>query len=756
MPKAPYAESDLDTDGGQVVEFEETGNTLEDVWDRALTRFDAVAMPQQELRAQSLEARRFVTIPGAMWEGPWGYQWENAPRPEVDKITKSLEKIELDYRENRLTVDFVPADDTADEDTAEMLDGMHRADSYHFKAQQGRDNAFQEAIRGGFGAYRLLTDYADPYDPSSDAQRINPAMSIVDADQSVYFYGGILYDKSDAEAAFVITRDLRAIAEQKWGADNCVAWPLTNWKFAWDWYTPDVVATAEYYEVEDKKDKLIILSNPLTEEEQRFFQSEIEPSDIADLVAQGWEKTTRTFKRKRIHKYILNGTKVLKDCGYIAGDSIPIVPVYGRRDWVDNMERWRGHVGKKMDRQRIYNASVAKVVETQALAPYPVPILYAEQLAGSVQDGDGATISLAEHWAQGNIARTPFRIILPMYNPDGTLAVNGPIGNIEPPQVQPGTAALLQITSADLTDDDQNADEVRANVSADAMDIAAARVDAKSGIYLDNMRQSIQREAEIYLGMAREIYYEPGRKVETLTMDGKDGMSTLAEPVMDKNKVFRIRNDLTRGRYKVVADVQESTTTKRQKAVRESLQIAEVATKAGDQALSQAAILTAVMNQDGEGMQDMQAFARNRAIGIGLVKPTPEEQAQLAQEAEKQQEPSAADKALAAQADELASKALVNQSSVKVNEAKAVETLANAQLKTAQAEAVGGPVSEPETPTGLHSVEVEEKLASAELKRAQAENIRHEIPMKRARTAHEIDIQRRQQGLAEREPRGEA
>ena len=60
------------------------------IHERALRRFDTVAVPQQELRAQSLEARRFVTIPGAMWEGLWGEQFENSPRPEVDKLTKAL------------------------------------------------------------------------------------------------------------------------------------------------------------------------------------------------------------------------------------------------------------------------------------------------------------------------------------------------------------------------------------------------------------------------------------------------------------------------------------------------------------------------------------------------------------------------------------------------------------------------------------------------------------------------------------------
>jgi hypothetical protein len=62
---------------------------------------------------------------------------------------------------------------------------------------------------------------------------------------------------------------------------------------------------------------------------------------------------------------------------------------------------------------------------------------------------------------------------------------------------------VLQIARTDLTEDQQDgADEAKANTSADALEVRGNPVDAKSGIYLDNMRQSVQREGEIYLSMA--------------------------------------------------------------------------------------------------------------------------------------------------------------------------------------------------------------------------------------------------------------
>jgi hypothetical protein len=593
---------------------------------RALKRFDAASQPQMEIRAHAILCRRFISIPGAMWEGPWGDQFENSIRVEIDKLSKGVDKIVTDYRENRIVPDFRPSGGSSDQDTASTLDGIHRADSYHFKAQQARDNAFEEAAAGGFGAYRLANDYADPSDKESDAQRINPGLIIVDADQRVFFDpNSKLYDKSDARYAFVLTADSRDAFEEDHG-DCASDWPDNRLTVAYDWFTPDVVVKAEYYEVETKRENLLIFRHLLSDEEQRHWESEIDKDEIAELEAQGWRSEAKKRDRKRIHKYVLTGAEVLEDCGFIAGDCIPVVPVYGKRWYVDNQEQFRGHVSKLMDAQRIYNAKVSKLSETDSLAPREKPIFAASQLPPNLQ----------ALWARQEQERHPYALVEPLINPvTGEVIAMGPIGKIEPPQLQPVTAALLQIAAGDLSSEtDDGADEVVANTSAAAMDIAATRIDAKSAIYLDNMRQSVQREGEIFLSMAREVYYEPERVVETMTDDGDDGEAVLHEPFTDATGTFRIRNDFATGKYKVIADVTEATATRRDKTVKSSLATANVAITAQDMELAQIGILTAVMNQDGEGMADFQKYARKRLVAMGVVEPSDEEKAAMEQAAE--------------------------------------------------------------------------------------------------------------------------
>jgi hypothetical protein len=653
------------------------------VFERAMTRFAYTVPPQQEIRALALQARRFCYIAGAQWEGPWGETFENAIKLEIDKVKRGVDKIRRDYRANRIAPDFRPKGGDSDQETADTLDGMYRADSNHFKAQQALDNAFEEAVAGGFGAWRLTTAWADPLDKDSDEQRINPGMTIVDADQRVFFDpNSKLYDKSDARFAYVLTADQRQSVEEEY--PGCVTWGDDLWKTYWDWFTPDVIVKCEYYEVEEKDSKLLIFTQALSGEEERWWSSDLTPEDRAEYEARGYVVRTQTRKRRRIRKWLLSGGEVLRDYGYIAGDCIPVIPVYGDRTYIDNMERFEGYVARRMDAQRVYNSSISRVAEVNALAPREKPIFAAEQMPPHLQ-----TL-----WANQEIERHPYALVNPLIDPaTGQMISPGPIGKIEAPQFPPVAAALLTISKEDLLEDLNDPDEVAANVSAEAMDIAATRVDARSGIFLDNMAQSVQRAGEVYLSMCRDIYWQQGRVVETQSEDGDDGEAVLGEPYTDKAGKYGVRNDFSRGQYKVVVSVTEATATRRDKTVKSMLKIAEMATAAQDMEGAQAAMITAGLNLDGEGLENYQKWNRRRAIQMGLEEPNEEEQAEMAQ-AQQNQQPDPTALALMAQAKDSAAAAELKaaqkaktEAEVGLTEAKTVETLASAKAKGADAQA---------------------------------------------------------------------
>lgn len=675
------------TEQDTALEEKPTGSDkLREVHKRALQRFDDAVLPQIPVRQAALLARQIASIPGALWEGDFGDQFEQVVKLDVHKLGKAIRKAETDYRQNRIVPDFRPAGGSSDNETADTLDGLHRADSQHFKAQQGRDNAFSEACAGGFGAYRLTNEWADPLDKDSDEQRINPAAAIVDADQSVFFDpNAVLYDKSDARFAFVVRSLTPDAFKAEFGEDKQVSWPegVTRWQ--WDWFRPDFIAVAEYYEIEERDERVLIFELEATGEEQRHWQKEISAEEIEDLRALGWSQRSRTAKRRRCHKYVLSGAEVLEDRGFIAGGNIPIVPVYANRGYVNGVEWFTGLLtSSKIDSARLYASMVSRLAEIQALSPHEKPIFAAEQM----------TPALAEQWARSNIDRHPYALVNPLIDPmNGQIISAGPIGKVEPPQVPQTLAALLEIANRDVTEDDMDgAEQVRANTSADAMDIAAARVDAKSAVLLDNNRQSVQREGELYLAMACEVYVEPGRVVETMTEDGDDGTAVLQEPFYDGEEL-KTRNDFANGKYKVIASVTEATATRRDRTVKQMLNVATIAVQAQDLEGAQAAVNVATLNMDGEGLDDYLEWQRKRGIQAGYVKPNEDEQRELAEQAaQQQQQPDPSLMVAEAQAEALKAGAARDGANaqkiaaeIPLVQAKTVEALANAANKRVDA-----------------------------------------------------------------------
>jgi hypothetical protein len=651
-----------------------------DVHQRALQRFDDITSAVQEERALNLRDRRFATIAGAQWEDQWFRQFENSIRVEVNKTMLGVERIIADYREHRLVVNFRGVDKGADEETAETLDGMFRADYYRSHGSQATDNAFEEAVLGGIGAWRLKTSYCDENDPEDDRQQIDFEM-IPDADQCVFWdMDARLQDKSDAEFAFVLTAMSYSGYEEQYGEDPA-SWPTNLLKTHYDWYTPDVVYVAEYYVVERKKERLYVLVHPLTKEERREWASDMDSGELDDLKVQGWEiERTRSVMRRKVRKYTMSASGMIGDYPkgqIIAGDQIPIIPVYGKRWYVDNMERTRGHVRLAVDPQRIYNSQISKLVETASFSPIERPIFTPDQIPPAI----------AEQWATANIDRAAFAYALPVIDPvTGGIAALGPIGKVEAPNLPPALPALIQLTATDiaeLTSADDGADETKSNVSAEAMDIAATRTDKRSFTYIDNMKQAWKRCGEVYQSMSKDVYVEEGREVDVMDDDGEQGTAVLMQPKTDeKSGAFTYANNIHEGRYKVIADVTEATATRRDKTVKTCLNGAEIVGQT-DPELANALITTAFMNMDGEGITDLQDWLRKRALQSGLVKPTDEEKAAM-QEAETNQQPDPQIIALQAQVEAL--QATAGKEAAMTEKYKADTALSAANTKKAQAE----------------------------------------------------------------------
>ena len=137
---------------------------LKDAHFRFVKEFDAVWDQERPERQQALNDRRFPVVSGAMWEGELGTHFENKPKVEVNKLLLACTRIENEYKNNRIDVDFIAKDGAKNPAMADKCDSLYRADRKDSGSREASDNAFIEMRYGGMGAWRLTTCYEDEGD----------------------------------------------------------------------------------------------------------------------------------------------------------------------------------------------------------------------------------------------------------------------------------------------------------------------------------------------------------------------------------------------------------------------------------------------------------------------------------------------------------------------------------------------------------------------------------------------------------------
>jgi len=625
---------------------------LKNVHERAMREYNRVQAALRDERKQCLNDRRFYSIAGAQWEGPLNDQFENKPKFEFNKVHLAVIRIINEYRNNRITVDFLSADGINEDPLADTCDGLYRADEQDSGAEEAYDNAFEEAVGGGFGAWRLRTKYEDELDPDNEKQRIcfEP---IYDADTSVFFdLDAKKQDKSDAKRCWVISSKARTDYITEYD-DDPSSWPKLIAIGQFDWATPDVVYIAEYYEIEEKREDVHIYKL-LDGSEERYTDEELEadareaddddqgkvPTKEEELLARGAKlERTKKIRRRRVHKYLMSGGKILEDMGLIAGDCIPVVPVYGKRWFVDNVERCMGHVRLAKDAQRLKNMQLSKLGEISALSSVEKPIVSPEQIAGHQQ-----------MWADDNVKNYPYLLLNPITDKDGNEQVIGPTAYTKSPPIPPALAVLTQQTEEDMKDllgVQAGAEEVPKNISTDTFNTFANRVDMQTFIYLSNMAKAVKRCGEIWLSMAKDILVEEGRVMMAVGTAGEVSKVELMKPSIDPQKGgIKYENDLSQAKLKVVVDVGPSSSTKRASTVRALVGMAELT---DDPETKQVLGAMAMMNMEGEGIADVRKYFRRKLIRMEVIKPNDQEALELKQEQANAQ-PSAQDQYLQAAA----------------------------------------------------------------------------------------------------------
>ena len=653
---------------------------LQQVFEDAMASFQIADNAVYESMDLCLKDRRFCAIPGAQFEfNNLNNQFENRPKYQINKLSSQADKLLTDFLQNQIDVSFIAADGSDNQGFADFVQSLFRADEYYSQGKETKKVSFREASVGGFGAMRLRVSNMDgeDYEYGDEEENLRVCFEpIYDACKTVRFDANAkAYDKRDAKKCWVVTMYSREAAEMEFG-ELPPPFPMTVMETQFDWAPNDQVAIAEYYCVEHKREKIRVFQNQLGETTEYTDEDFSDNEELEEtLIVTGMiELEPKYRKTRKVHKYIMSGGGILKDCGFIHGKYIPVVPVYGFREIIDGIERVWGMVKVPKDAQCVLNMLTSTLVQYAATGGIDTPVLFNEQVA-----------PYQHIWANATIDNPAYLPINPVTDSDGNKQYLPPIGNKPAPQIPPVLSGLMALTDQsikELTGNLDNAEKILSHTSSSLVENIQSRVDAKSITYMDSFADAMRWLGKVWLSIAKEIYTEE-KSYKTMNAQGKTEMIKANMPIIDKDSKKAVKFDMSKAEFDVVVEVGPASATRKQAAVKTFTNLMGMVQ---DPETAQILASVVMMNLDSEGSSDVAEFYRKKLVMAGVVKGSAEEQAQLEQ-AQQNQQPDPNAQYLQAEAMKSQAEAVKAQADTqfiaaktKESEAKTAEILARLSL----------------------------------------------------------------------------
>lgn len=512
-----------------------------------------------------LEDMRFARL-GDQWPEQVRRQREIDGRPclTINKMPAFIRQVTNDARQNKPSLRYRPVSDGANQETAEIIEGLTRSIENTSAADIAYDTAIDHAVSAGFGYIKLNIDYAhnDTFDLDICIERvINPLTVYKD-------YAATSADGSDWMRCAEVVYYTKDEFKQKWpDADLETNFPAPGIKVDPTWFDQDRVRVAAWWVRREVQRQIVQLSNgnimfademaktvslptgPDGQPQEVSFAQLVE-NDVLQVVQR---RMTPSYEVKQ---YILTGAAILERHDW-AGQYIPIVPVYGEEVMIDGKVYYLSLIRHARDSQQMFNYWRTASTELVALAP-KAPYI----------GPSGAFNTDADKWATVNTVNY------------GYIEYDGSV----PPQRQefagPPAGALQEAMNA--SDDmkavmglfDASLGKQSNETSGIAITARQKQGDISTFHFIDNLSRSLRHLGRIVLDLIPHVYNDQ-RIIRVLGEDGNTQPITIntptttqasANPLDGKQGGMPVLYDLTVGKYDVVCDSGPSYETKRQEA----------------------------------------------------------------------------------------------------------------------------------------------------------------------------------------------
>lgn len=504
-------------------------------------KYDACTEHEQDLRIAAVEDVRFVNVPGAQWEEAQKKKRGKRPCYEFPLLRQHVRQVTGDQRQARPGIKIRAVEDD-DAEGAELRQGLIRNIEAQSNAERAYDTAFQCAVEGGFGAWRIVTEYS-----ADDAWEQDIRIKEVRDPFAVWFDPAATeYDRRDARFAFFEQQMPRDEFKARWPNAKCVDFDSAG-EYG-DWFSEETVRVAEYWVKKPVTKTLCLLSDG-----RSVDKAEIEPV-LDELAAQGITiEREREVKTHKVCMYLVSGAEVLSGPHEWPGKFIPLVPVYADLVHIDGRDQYSGLVRHAKDAQRLANYNMTTAMEAVAKLPKNPYLVTPKMLEGA---------GVKAIWER---AATEDPLFLP-YTPDPSAPGGRPVRENGPefPAALVNLAQVCNDLLKGVTGIHDASLGARSNETSGKAIMARQREgDTANYSYQDNLARSIRYTGEILLDLIPKVY-DTERAVRILGVDGGEKFVKVNQRIQDTaTGEWIVLNDLSAGKYDVTVSVGPSFSTQR-------------------------------------------------------------------------------------------------------------------------------------------------------------------------------------------------
>lgn len=519
--------------------------------------FKRAAEREQDTRLEGLDDLKFARL-GEQWPDNIKKQREIDGRPclTINKLTSFIRQVVNDARSNKPGITVNPADDRADPETAEIINGLIRNIQVTSDADIATDTAIEHAVSNGFGYFRInITEDEDEVKDIAFERIVNPFEVYGDPYSTAA-------DSSDWDKCLVVKMLSKDEFEDRYKDSDPVDWDASGYTgLAAPWIEGDEVMVAEFWHRVDGTEDVVDLSDGTTVAADWFTNAE------PWLALQGIVPTrTRKRKTKKVTQYILTGAEILERNEW-PGKYIPIVPVYGDEINVEGKRYFRSLINPAKDAQRMHNYWRTTATELVALAPKS-PYLVEE----------GSIVGPAK-WATANhVAHAYLEFKKGAMTPQRQPFAGVPAGVLqEALNSSDDMKSIMGIYDASLG--------ARSNeTSGVAINARKLEGDVSTFHFLDNLTRSIRHAGRIVIDLIQKVYAVE-RVVRVLGEDmkpktvqiapGQLGQEQIGQGEEDENEGSEMTRvfDLTAGKYDLIVKAGPNFSSLREQARSEIVEI---------------------------------------------------------------------------------------------------------------------------------------------------------------------------------------